>query len=381
MKIVGIICEYHPFHLGHARQIACIRERYGADAAVVCVMSGNYVQRGEAAMFDKYTRAYAALANGCDLIAELPYPWSCAQAPFFAAGGIALLRAMGCIDAVCFGSETGDAAYLRRTARRLSSPDFAEAMRRSQETRDGAVSDIRHREAVYRALYGEGLPAGANDMLGAEYLIAMERTGFAAEPFVLRREGGWSATALREAMRAGKTAPHGLPSGVPDILRTAHRPDPTVLAHALLTHFLLTPPERYADCEGAGGGMAYRIARAAQTCTTADGLLRALACKSLTHAALRRTLWHCLFSVTRDDLRTAPERALILGMTERGKACLARMRKSAVVPVVTRPARYVGSQAQTAKKAATADGLYALACGCSADHFLREAPRILQTDG
>ena len=102
MTITGIIAEYNPFHLGHAYQIAETKRRIGPDSAIVCVMSGDYVQRGEPAIFSKFVRARAALSCGADLVIELPLPWSMASAEYFAGGAVAILNGLGVVDYLSF---------------------------------------------------------------------------------------------------------------------------------------------------------------------------------------------------------------------------------------------------------------------------------------
>ena len=123
MNIVGIIAEYNPFHLGHARQIAETRRALG-DCAVVCAMSGHWVQRGECALTDKWSRAALALSGGADLVLELPTPWAMASAESFARGAVGLLAATGVVDVLSFGSETGELAPLRAAAAALDGPDY-----------------------------------------------------------------------------------------------------------------------------------------------------------------------------------------------------------------------------------------------------------------
>ena len=108
MKTVGIICEYNPFHNGHQRQIQLIRERFGPDTAVVCLMSGNYVQRGAPALLDKSIRAQAAVLSGADLVLELPVTVSLSSAEGFASGGVAILRRCPAQSSVFGLSEDGD---------------------------------------------------------------------------------------------------------------------------------------------------------------------------------------------------------------------------------------------------------------------------------
>jgi predicted nucleotidyltransferase len=111
MRVVGIISEYNPFHKGHEYHISESRKRAGADSAVVCVMGGNFMQRGEPAVFSKQTRAEAAALCGADLVFELPLPWALASAEGFARGGGGLLGALGVVTDLSFGSEAGEVGH------------------------------------------------------------------------------------------------------------------------------------------------------------------------------------------------------------------------------------------------------------------------------
>ena len=122
MKTVGIICEYNPFHNGHRRQIELIREKYGEGCTVVCLMSGNFVQRGAPAIVDKSIRAKAAVLSGADLVLELPVCAALSSAEGFAAGGVRILS--GICDVLCFGTESMAESALFRTAGALLSPRF-----------------------------------------------------------------------------------------------------------------------------------------------------------------------------------------------------------------------------------------------------------------
>ena len=117
MNAIGIICEYNPFHLGHARMLEGLRRQY--DAPLVCAMSGNFVQRGDAAVARKHARGEMAVRCGADLVLELPTPWAMASAEAFARGAVGLLAATGVVDVLSFGSETGELAPLRAAAGKL----------------------------------------------------------------------------------------------------------------------------------------------------------------------------------------------------------------------------------------------------------------------
>ena len=123
MKTTAIICEFDPLHRGHEYLINEAR-RHGAEC-VVCVMSGAFCQRGEPSAITKHTRAHSALAAGADVVLELPFPYSCASAEFFAYGAISVIGALGCVDTLAFGCEAGDADGLYEAAVRRCSADFA----------------------------------------------------------------------------------------------------------------------------------------------------------------------------------------------------------------------------------------------------------------
>ena len=129
MKTVGVIAEYNPFHTGHAWQLAELRRRLGGGTAVVCAMSGNFVQRGDFAIVRKHVRAEAAVRGGADLVLELPLPWATASAEAFARGGVEVLAGTGVVDCLAFGSECADTERLVRVADCLLTEDFAAALR------------------------------------------------------------------------------------------------------------------------------------------------------------------------------------------------------------------------------------------------------------
>ena len=125
MKTMAIVCEYNPFHNGHAHQISQHRTQYGVDC-VIAVMSGNFVQRGAPAICDKWTRAEMALAGGCDLVLELPTVFATQSAERFAFGAVQFIDRLGLVDYLSFGSECGDIRILKKAACTLLKPEFNE---------------------------------------------------------------------------------------------------------------------------------------------------------------------------------------------------------------------------------------------------------------
>ena len=212
MKKIGIICEYNPFHSGHAYQMEQIRLRE-PDAAIVCLMSGHATQRGELAVADKFTRAEMALSCGADVVLELPYPYSSASAAYFAGAGVAILDALGA-DSLCFGSECADPVLLEQAAVITASPDFHAGVGIRQ--RNGEGSAAAYFAELRRYLQDGSVQLLANDILAVEYVRAIHVLESTMQPMVIRRDGTAygerrleegkhpSATALRELLYRGK---------------------------------------------------------------------------------------------------------------------------------------------------------------------------------
>ena len=196
MNHVGVICEYNPFHNGHMRQLRAIREQLGQDTAVVCLMSGDWVQRGAPAIFPTHLRAEAAVRCGADLVLELPIPYVLSSAEGFAAGGVRILTELGC-DRLSFGSEQGRAEPLMSAARLQLDPDFDARLRGALAS---GVSYASARAEALRALGAPNVVSKPNDILGVEYCKAILRQGCSMQPLVIPRAGAYHAEAL-DALR------------------------------------------------------------------------------------------------------------------------------------------------------------------------------------
>jgi len=186
---VGIICEYNPFHLGHQKQIRLIKEKFGSEAAVVCLMSGNFVQRGAPAIFDKSLRAKAAVLSGADLVLELPVTCALSSAEGFARGGVEILGKF--CDYLCFGCETGNEDALMATAGALLSDEFQPLLR--QELEKGVSFPAARAAALEQLGLDAEILRRPNDILAVEYCKAILATGTAMRPFPILREGSYHA--------------------------------------------------------------------------------------------------------------------------------------------------------------------------------------------
>ncbi|MBR0129850.1 MAG: nucleotidyltransferase family protein, partial [Firmicutes bacterium] len=169
MKCAGIISEFNPFHTGHRHLIDSIREKTAPDA-VVCVMSGDFVQRGMPAMWDKYIRAASAVDGGADLVLELPAVYAVSGAGQFARGGVKVLKGLGCIEYMGFGSESGDGEQLMNAASLLAKEpeNFSRALK--EELASGKAYPSAYSSAAASIGLDPVLFSGANDILALEYL-------------------------------------------------------------------------------------------------------------------------------------------------------------------------------------------------------------------
>ncbi len=408
MQAIGVICEFNPFHEGHAYLLRRARETVGPDGCVVCAMSGRFVQRGTAAIADPYLRAECALLGGADLVVELPFPWSAGSAEHFAAAGVHILASLG-VDALAFGSECGDEVLLRRAALAVSSADFADAY--AALCRNGRGTAAAYAEALHASL-GAGLPEGfpsSNDFLGIAYLAALERiraaSGTAPDTLIVRREGasyredtlaaeGYpSATALRrlifeawqdldalEAMLTGTMPDEALDRLLHAIERELMPIDGNRLLpfyHAYYRLQTFDTVEKFAEC---GGGLASLICARAADSASPEGFFEALRSRRYTDARLRRALLYGAVGVADDDLCTMPAYSLLLGANERGRAYLKvwqrAHRDDPDFRVVTKPADAPEGRQRTLSE--RADGLFTLCFPTpqAAGYLLKKSPVI-----
>lgn len=356
MKIYSIISEFNPFHTGHARIVAAAREA-GADA-VVAIMSGNAVQRGELAVLDKYVRAEAATRAGVDLVLELPFPWSAASAEYFARAGVSVASAF-CTDLI-FGSECGDISQLERAAELAGSADFREEYRRRTENGERAAG------AYFSMLKERGcLELFSNDILGIEYIRAARALGAPLEIHTLKREGAAyndtelgssqypSATAIRKMWQelgfedSAKYMPHEVYGVYEKAYFEGEMCDVYQLSRAILTYFRLRSPSDFSDFAENEGGIANRICALAHECASLEELEEKLSTKRYTDAKLRRALLFSMTEVTRELLGGLPEYTTLLAANSKGRELLAANRKSGGITVVTKPADMPADSAQT----------------------------------
>lgn len=380
MFVCAIICEYNPFHKGHEIQIKRLRDMF-PDACILSLQSGNFVQRGEAAVISKYDRAKAAVICGADLVLELPFPWCAQGAHYFARAGINILNSLGA-DILCFGSETGDLSTLSSAARRLVSPDFKAACEQDEsDSMESTVSHISSLRATYKRLYGSELPIGSNDTLGVEYLKSIFQTNSRMKPVCIRREGGYTATLSREYYKDHNYT--ALETAVPQKLLNFYREIRPVTTNALgpviLNFFRNHVPEELSVYADLGGGLSGRLCRAANESVDYDSFCAAAATKKYTNARLRRAVLSAMLFVTEDKLKRSPRFTSLLAANERGTSFLRSVKKSTDIKIITRPASgktLEGEDAEQFALSLAADKLWALAAGICPSKLASERPHI-----
>ena len=207
MKTAGIICEYNPFHLGHAAHIENTRLLLGGDIGIICVMSPNFVQRGDFAVFNKHARAKMAILSGADLVLELPVPYALSSAEGFSKGGVYILDKLGICDHISFSSESGDVESLANAARVASCDEFQENVRLWLKR---GVSYATAQQKAADAVLGAdaNVFSTPNNVLGIEYIKAIHGLSSKLRPITMKRVGGehdsdtgFSASAVRLQLR------------------------------------------------------------------------------------------------------------------------------------------------------------------------------------
>lgn len=398
-----MIAEYNPLHRGHLHLLGEARRLLGEDTAVVCVMSGDFVQRGDFALVRRQARAAAAVRSGADLVLELPLPWAAAPAERFADGAVRVLLAAGVADTLVFGSECGDGAALRRVAAVLLSKEFPALLKKELERGDSFAA------ARQRAVGGLLSPVEAallewpNNILGVEYCKALLRHEAALEVLTVPRLGAAhdeqsprsgetaSAASIRALLRAGRRE-EALAYMAPAMAAAYEAEEaagraPVFLENcerAVLARLRSMGEADFAALDEGREGLYRRLYAASRSAAAVEAVLTAAKTRRYPYARLRRMALWAYLGLRPGELPAEIPYLRPLAANGTGRALLARMRKTASVPVLTRPAAVgrLGKDARDlfALEAGAAD-LYALAypelSAAAGGTLWREGPLML----
>ncbi len=338
MKIIGIICEYNPFHLGHKKQFDLLRQEYGEDVAIVCLMSGNFVQRGAPAITDKAYRAAAAADCGADLVLELPVTYALSSAEGFAAGGVAILSQM--CDSLCFGTENGNTASLTDTARALLSPEFSQQLRGQLDT---GISFPAARQAALEAMGADAsLLRCANDILAVEYCKAILSQGSRLQPIPIHREGCYhaevpdsenpSATSLRQLILAKEPWQSFVPEAAREHLENTPTHDLCQGEQAILYRLKTMTDAEFETLPYGSEGLWRKLMRASREWDSLDGIITATKSKRYTYTRISRMILCAFLGITARDLQEKPPYVRVLAFRERGREILKKAREQGAFP-------------------------------------------------
>lgn len=346
MKTAAIICEYNPFHNGHKFHIEETKQKSGADA-VVLIMSGNFVQRGEVALFDKQLRANAAIACGADLCIELPAAYSLASAEFFASGAVKILNALGIVDFLSFGTECDDLNILKNIAQLLADEpeDFSSNLKESLSK--GLSFPAARAKAVGKVLGNSAadLLSTPNNILAIEYLKALISSKSRITPFSVLRKGAShdssspqgniaSATFVRDLILNGDDFSQFVPDAAYKIFKDAKIHSLKALEKAILCELAKMPANTLAQITDVGEGIENRIKAKAEAVSTLDELTDSVKTKRYTHSRIRRILISALLGISDSDRKAPPSYIKVLCQSEKGQKLISTAKKTATLPIV-----------------------------------------------
>lgn len=340
MKITAIISEFNPFHKGHKHLIDKAREN-GA-THIIAVMSGNFVQRGEGAVFSKWDRAETALENGVDLVIENSLIFATSSAQRFAFGGVGVINGLGCVDEIAFGSESGDVEKLESVAEVIADNEFAEEIQKY--LKDGLSFPKAREKAIkekYCEEYGEIL-SSPNNILACEYISECRKANLDINFFTVPRIGAGhdsdienngfsSASYLRELMKIDVAS-------TDEIFETTRKKckgfDFTKMELSILVKLRNFTTDDFADLPDVTEGMENRLYSAAQKAVSLSEFYEFVKTKRYTHSRIRRICLYAFLGITKEDVSVDVPYLRVIGLNDKGREILKIAKDTASLPIV-----------------------------------------------
>ncbi len=332
MKTAAIICEFNPFHNGHKYLIDTVKKHH-ADA-VVAIISGSFVQRGDVAVVDKYQRALCALQNGCDLVVELPTVFAVSSAQDFAKGGVDIAKALN-VDMLCFGAEDSDTDTLIKTADILSETAF------ENKLREYLACGEYYPKAVHNAVtdiagdaYSQ-IVSKPNNTLAVEYIKALNNTGIS--PVAIKRKGAdhdseitsqtiASATHIRNLVFENKSYEQFT------CINIENYADISKIETAILYKLRTMQKENFELLPDVQEGLHNRLYECSRNSNSLEDLYSNIKTKRYTLARIRRIIISALLGITKDDRNKNAMYVRVLGMNDTG----AKIIKYSSLPIIAK---------------------------------------------
>lgn len=369
MKICALVAEYNPLHLGHLKHIDYIKTTLGAEKIIV-IMSGNFTQRGEPAILDKFERARLAVTAGADAVIELPTVFATANAEIFATGAVKILDALGVCDGLCFGVESGTADEYKSTAKALlnETKEFKRALK------DKLEQGVSLAKAKFLALKEVGIDGAKeqlinspNNVLGLEYTKAIYKLGSKMEIYPMLRDGDHndktlkkgttSATSIREAVKLGGKGK--IKKSVPPFVYKAIGDYPFAFDKLIMSAVISTSAEKMAEILDCTEGLENRIKALSKDNRTVDALVEKATTKRYPSTRIRRILTATLLGIDKKfvfECLDASLYAKVLAVNENCKDIIPTLVCNSLIPVLTRKSDLLALK-KTAKKCFELDTL------------------------
>ena len=343
--IVGIVAEYNPFHNGHLYHIKKVKEMF-PDSPIILVLGGNFTERGDVSILDKWEKTAIAIRNGIDLVVELPFPFSCASADIFAKGSIDILNYLGVTDLV-FGSESDDIEGIKKLVKtELSNPDF-----------DNLVQVYLRMGYNYPTSLSKSLEDITgdcfklpNDILGISYVKAIYSNNYKITPHTIKRTNDYhskelnnmsirsinSATSIREALLDSKDIKESVPSITYSYLKD--KKIPKLDDYFNLLKYKIISSNDLTIYNIVDSGIATKLKKEILNSYSFDELINKVKSKNLTYSRLSRTLIYILCDYTKDMAKEFNEVMYIrlLGFSNKGRDYLNKIKKDIDVPIISK---------------------------------------------
>lgn len=377
MRVCGIVAEYNPFHNGHKYQIEKIKEETNCDA-VVAVMSGNFIQRGLPALFDKWTRTKMALQNGVDLVIELPVYYAVSSAEYFATGSVSTLNALGVINDICFGANTTDLDTLKRIANVLFlEPEGFKKLLHS-ELKHGASFPIARSNALknflkkeYDAKYIADILLDSNNILAIEYLKALQYLNSDINPLIIKRKGGsynsleiidniCSATAIREKLLKNdiedlsEVMPENCYSLIDSEIINGKSPMYiNNFEREILYSLRKSTTEDLLKLNDVSEGLENTLKKVSNEKFTLDEFVDEMKSKRYTKTRVQRLALNSLLEIKKVDVEAYKHNVQyirVLGFNQTGEKLLGKIHNTAKLPIITNLPKFMKIATETQKK-------------------------------
>lgn len=341
MATVGIIAEFNPLHSGHEYLIREAKKL----GTVVCVISGNFVQRGDTAIAPKEIRAKAALKAGADLVAELPVPWSMSTAQNFALGGVSACLSLGC-DTLIFGSEEGDISPLLQIADTLTSEEFSVVL--EKHLKKGVTFALARQKACEELGCKKGILDKPNNNLGIEYIVASRRLGANLEFKTVKRQGAdhdskeidsfVSATLLREKLLSGERdfCKQYMSEEILGLFEQNRLSDITRLETAILSVLRSKTINELKALPDLSEGVENKLFSAIKTATTLNELYDKVKVKRYPLARIRRLVLSAFLGFDSSYFMKPLPYVRVLGFNKYGKSVIKQAKATSKTPIVTK---------------------------------------------